>query len=380
MSVTVLAACAIRYSAASTCAWVSSSWTRRFRAFSSAGLLLLVAHQRSVGSSRPQTFIRERRPRISNSSTKTSPSVDRSEAYVPSASSTACGVCFVSPSIREAVFTVSPITAYSKPSFRADAAGHHRTGVEADPHPEAIADPGRLEPLVELGELLGDHRASRLDRQIRVIVHRYRRAERGHHAVTHVVDERAAVIEDRIGHQPQVPVQHLDHLIDRQRLRERREPAEVAEEHGPGQRLGRDRGSAFGAVEQRADDRLRHEPGEDAPHPLLFQVVQQLAVQPRVHPRAQDHRVERLGQEVLGAHLDAPDDALGVVDAADHDHRQVAERVVALDALEHLDAVHAGHDQVEQHDVGRVLGEHGERGGPVSRPRTSDAPGVRGSR
>ena len=61
----------------------------------------------------PQTLIRERRPRISNSSTKTSPSVDRSETYVPSASSTAWGVSFVRPSIRDAVFTVSPITAYS---------------------------------------------------------------------------------------------------------------------------------------------------------------------------------------------------------------------------------------------------------------------------
>ena len=199
-----------------------------------------------------------------------------------------------------------------------------------------------------------------------MIVHRHGRAERGHHAVTQVVDERAAVVEDRVGHQPQVPVEHLDHLIDGERLRERREPAEVSEEDGPGQRLGRDRGSAVGAVEQRADDRLRHEPGEDAPHALLFQVVQQLAVQPRVHPRAQDHRIERLGQEVLGAHLDAPDHALGVVDAADHDHRQMAQRVVALDALEHLDAVHARHDQVQQDDVGWVFGEHGERGGAVT--------------
>ena len=36
------------------------------------------------------------------------------EVYVPSAISTAWGVCFVMPSIRDAVFTVSPITAYSK--------------------------------------------------------------------------------------------------------------------------------------------------------------------------------------------------------------------------------------------------------------------------
>ena len=174
------------------------------------------------------------------------------------------------------------------------------------------------------------------------------------------------MIQDRVGHQAQVPVEHVDHLIDRQRLRERREPAEITEQHGPGERLGGDRGSAVGAVEQRADDRLRHEPGEDAPHALLLQVVQQLAVQARVHPRAEDHRIERLGQEVLGAHLDASDDALGVIDAADHDHGQVTELLVALDALQHLDAVHAGHHEIEQDDVGTILGEHGEGGLPVA--------------
>ena len=35
--------------------------------------------------------------------------------------------------------------------------------------------------------------------------------------------------------------------------------------------------------------------------------------------------------------------------------------LVGLDALEHLDAVHAGHDQVEQDDVGTILSEHGQR-------------------
>jgi len=75
------------------------------------------------------------------------------------------------------------------------------------------------------------------------------------------------------------------------------------------------------------------------------------------------------GQEVLGAHLDASDHALGVVDAADHDHRQMAQGVIALDPLEHLDAVHPGMTKVEQHDVGWVLGEHRERGGAVARRR-----------
>ena len=304
----------------------------------------------------------------------------RSEVYVPSASSTACGVCFVMPSIREAVFTVSPITAYSK--RRSEPTLPDITGPELRPIPirKPSPIPDVCEPPVELGELLGDHRASRRDRQVRVIVRRHRRAERGHHAVAHVVDERAAVIEDRVGHQAQVPVEHVDHLIDRQRLRERGETAEVTEEDGPGQRLGGDRGSAFRAVEQRTYDRLRHEPGEDAAHPLLFQVVEQLAVEPRVHARPKDHGVERLGEEVLGTHLDASDDVLRVVDAADHDHGQVAELFVTFDALQHLHPVDAGHDEI----VERRRRDDPRRAWPAPssrRRRTrSDALGARGWR
>ena len=265
------------------------------------------------------------------------------------------------PSIREAVFTVSPITAYS--SRRSEPTLPDITGPEliADPHPEPVADAGGREPSVERGELLAQHRARRGHRPVRVVLRGHRRPERRHHAVAHVVDERATVVQDRVGHQAQVVVEHVDHLVDRKGLRERREPSEIPEQHGPRERLRGDRAPTVGPIEQRTHQRLGHEAREHAAHPLLLEVVQRLTVQAGVHARPKDHGVERLGQEVLGTHLDASDDALRVIDAADHDHGQVAELFVAFDALQHLHPVHAGHDEIEQDDIGTILSEHGQR-------------------
>jgi hypothetical protein len=49
------------------------------------------------------------------------------------------------------------------------------------------------------------------------------------------------------------------------------------------------------------------------------------------------------------------DDGLGVVDAGDHDHRNILQRGVALDVLQYRYAVELGHDDVEQDDVARVV-------------------------
>ena len=115
------------------------------------------------------------------------------------------------------------------------------------------------------------------------------------------------------------------------------------------------------AREELGRDRLGQEAREDVLHPLLFQVVEAPAVEPRSDPRTQDRGIERLGQEILGAGLDAPDDGGRVLDPRDHDHRDVAESLVVLEALEHLDAVEAGHLDVEQDQVGRLGLERRER-------------------
>ena len=84
-------------------------------------------------------------------------------------------------------------------------------------------------------------------------------------------------------------------------------------------------------------------------------------VRPGVDPRAEDHRVERLREIVVGADLDATDDTLRVVDGGDHDHRDVTGTGRRLQPLEDGDAVELGHDDVEEHDVDRLLGEELER-------------------
>jgi hypothetical protein len=76
---------------------------------------------------------------------------------------------------------------------------------------------------------------------------------------------------------------------------------------------------------------------------------------------AQQDRVERLGQVVLGARLDAADHAVGLLQARDHDHRDGVQALVRLEPLEHLEAVEIGHHQIEQDQVELLEREKLER-------------------
>jgi hypothetical protein len=84
---------------------------------------------------------------------------------------------FVIPSSREAVSTVSPWTAYSsrraEPS-RADVAGYERPAVEADPHPEAIAEAAIAQPAVEARQAHVEHLPRRRDGAVGVVGERDR--------------------------------------------------------------------------------------------------------------------------------------------------------------------------------------------------------------
>src|SRR5512145_454991 len=70
---------------------------------------------------------------------------------------------------------------------------------------------------------------------------------------------------------------------------------------------------------------------------------------------------ERLGEVVLGA----DDAAAGTIEQAvlgrKHDHRDGAEDLVVLDQRAGLVAVQAGHHDVDEDDVGLVVGDLGER-------------------
>ena len=84
-------------------------------------------------------------------------------------------------------------------------------------------------------------------------------------------------------------------------------------------------------------------------------VVQALAGERRRDPRLEDRGIDGLGQVVGGAHLEAADGAVQLVDAGDHDDRQVPQGRIVGDRRERLVAVHDRHDDVEQDHVDRRL-------------------------
>src|SRR5512132_3951720 len=98
---------------------------------------------------------------------------------------------------------------------------------------------------------------------------------------------------------------------------------------------------------------------------MLVDVGQSFAVQPRADPGAEDRRVERLGEEVVGAGFKATHDTLVVLDRRDHDHRDVAQRRVGLDPLQHLDPVETWHLDIEEDEVWLAGSDRGQGGEPV---------------
>jgi hypothetical protein len=97
---------------------------------------------------------------------------------------------------------------------------------------------------------------------------------------------------------------------------------------------------------------------------LALRIMQPLAGQRRGDPGLEDRRVDGLGQVIRGAHLQASDDAVELVDAGDHDDRDVPESRVVAQLGEHLVPVHLGHDDVEEDHVDRRLARVAE---PVQR-------------
>ena len=98
-----------------------------------------------------------------------------------------------------------------------------------------------------------------------------RGAEHGHDPVAHVGDQRAAVVHDRVAHLREVVVEHLDHLVRRQRLGEAGEAAQVAEQHRALAPHAAQPQVVVGALEHLVDDRLGDEAGEGVAHPLALE-------------------------------------------------------------------------------------------------------------
>ena len=157
-------------------------------------------------------------------------------------------------------------------------------------------------------------------------------------------------------------VQLADQALRRHARRRRREADEVGEQD-------RDLGEAVGdrrlAVIQAPDDRIGQDVAEQRLRTFLLRLQPRqifllalapaLALEAGIDAGAQEHEVERLRQVVLGARLDAADHRLGLAQARDHDHRDAVEPLVGLQPLEHLEAVHVGHQQVEEDEVEFLL-------------------------
>ena len=110
--------------------------------------------------------------------------------------------------------------------------------------------------------------------------------------------------------------------------------------------------------EARRQKLLGHLGRRELPKQLSLLVAQAFLLEARRDPRPQQHGVDRLEQIVLGAHLDAPSHAVDLFDGRHDNDGDVAQLRVRPESLERLVAVHLGHLDVEQHEVGRPAAQH----------------------
>jgi hypothetical protein len=84
-------------------------------------------------------------------------------------------------------------------------------------------------------------------------------------------------------------------------------------------------------------------------------VARELELHLRAHARQHHRGPQRLGDVVDRAHRQPALFLLGGVERGDADHRDVARQRIGAQAAHHLEAVHAGHHQVEQDQIGLRL-------------------------
>ena len=153
-------------------------------------------------------------------------------------------------------------------------------------------------------------------------------------------------------------VEKVQGFLGLELCRERREAHEVAEQDRHVLVVVGDHGLALpqavhhGSGQHVAQQRLRplalqFEPLGD----LDVAVAQALALQGRIDPGAQQHGVERLGQEVVRPGLDGADRPVHLLHGRHHDDRQRPGGFPRPQVPQHVDAVQARHDEVEQQQV-----------------------------
>ena len=92
-----------------------------------------------------------------------------------------------------------------------------------------------------------------------------------------------------------------------------------------------------------------------------------LAAQPQEvpHPQGQFLAVHRLRQEVVGARLQAGLAIGPIAERRDQQHRQQVGAGRSLDLPADIEAAHARHHHVQDHQVDAPLGQHRQRRGAV---------------
>ena len=188
-----------------------------------------------------------------------------------------------------------------------------------------------------------------------------RRAEDGEKPVAAIGDERAAVLENRVARLVEVAVQRGDDELRRPSLSERGEATQVGEHDRADRSDAPEAEIVVGPGEDVLDDVLGKESREDVVNARTLEVVEPLLRQPGVDARTKEGRVEGLRQVVVGTDLDAANDAVDLVDCRDHDHGDVLGARRRLELLERRDPIELRHEDVEQDDIGRLLGEELER-------------------
>ncbi len=101
------------------------------------------------------------------------------------------------------------------------------------------------------------------------------------------------------------------------------------------------------------DAQLLHDDPLAIPQPLLLDAG--------IDAGAEQDRIERLRHVVLGAGLDARRDAVDLVKRRDHNDRNVAMPLLALEPLKDLVAADPRHQQIEQDEIERLLVDELER-------------------
>src|SRR6266487_4242235 len=248
-----------------------------------------------------------------------------------------------------------------KPTGRAHVSGHERSAVEADAHLEAVAEGLLAHTTVEPEQSCREHLARRRKSPIRVVVERNRCSEHAEEAVAAVADQSPPVVENRIDHFTEVFVEKIDDAVRWRCFGESRELSDIGEHHSADTATAAEAKILIRPLQDVIHDVLGHKSGEHPAHPLAFHLVETLLRQCGVDPSAQENRIEGLGEVILGADLDTADDSVDLVDRRDHDHRHVLKHGIALQSLEHRDAVELGHDDVEQDNVERILAQDLER-------------------